>query len=165
MFNSSKLRYGVLSIALVGMVSPTFAKPPAPKPPKHGKKVVVVKPVYRPVYKAPVHRVYHYNKIPRTATYLVIAGITYAVVDNVYYKRSGDQYIYVEQPPVSVQSEVNTASTTVAANKGMAGKVVDVLPNEATTVTVNGATFYVQGSDWYAPIAGTNQFVIVEPQL
>ncbi|MGR5059983.1 hypothetical protein ACPV3O_17175 [Vibrio rotiferianus] len=165
MFNSLRFRYGVLSIAFVGMVSPTLAKPPAPKPQKHVKKVVVVKPAYRPVYKAPVHRVYHYNKIPRTATYLVIAGITYAVVDNVYYKRSGDQYIYVEQPPVSVKSEVNTASSTVVANKGMAGKIVDVLPNEATTVTVNGATFYVQGSDWYAPITGTNQFVIVEPQL
>ncbi|MGR4990414.1 hypothetical protein ACPV3U_12640 [Vibrio rotiferianus] len=162
MFNSIRFRYGVLSIALVGMVSPTLAKPPAPKPQKHVKKVVVVKPVYRPVYKAPVHRVYHYNKIPRTATYLVIAGITYAVVDNAYYKRSGDQYIYVEQPPVSVKSEVNTAGSNVATK---AGKVVDVLPTEATTVTVNGATFYVQGSDWYAPIAGTNQFVIVEPQL
>lgn len=161
MFNFSILRYGMLSLLIATTVTPAMAKPPhAHKPVKHAKKVVVVKPIYRPVYKAPVHRNYHYHKVPRTATYLVIAGITYAVIDNAYYKRSGDQYIYVEQPPVSAQQNVNLARTN-----DVAGKIVDVLPSEAVSVTVNGSTFYVQGSDWYAPIAGTNQFVIVEPQL
>ncbi|GAL29601.1 hypothetical protein JCM19239_2718 [Vibrio variabilis] len=47
----------------------------------------------------------------------------------------------------------------------MQGKVVQLVPENATTVTVDGATFYVDGGDWYAPIAGTSQFVIVEPQL
>ncbi|MGR5131751.1 hypothetical protein [Vibrio alfacsensis] len=161
MFKSPTLRFSILSVLLTAIVSPAIAKPPpAHKPVKHAKKVVVVKPVYRPVHKAPAHRVYHYHKIPRRATYLVIAGITYAVIDNAYYKRSGDQYIYVQQPPVAAQQDVKMVSTN-----DMTGRIVDVLPKDAVTVTVNGATFYVQGSDWYAPIAGTNQFVIVQPQL
>ncbi|MGR5237813.1 hypothetical protein [Vibrio alfacsensis] len=158
MFKSSAVRYGTLGILMVSLITPAMAKP-AHKPAKHAKKVVVIKPIYRPVHKAPAHRVYHFHKVPKTATYLVIAGITYVVIDNAYYKRSGEQYIYVEQPPVSVQQEVQTVSSN------MKGKVVDVLPNNAVTVTVNGASFYVKGSDWYAPIVGSNQFVIVDPQL
>ena len=61
---------------------------PKPKPPK---KVVVVR-------KPPRHRYYHRSRLPEIATFAVIAGATYAVIDNHYYKRSGDRYEYVEKP-------------------------------------------------------------------
>ncbi|MCW8328429.1 hypothetical protein MD588_06365 [Photobacterium sp. SDRW27] len=32
------------------------------------------------------------------ATFAVIAGASYAIVDNYYYKKKGDKYTYVESP-------------------------------------------------------------------
>ncbi|MDV5167798.1 hypothetical protein [Photobacterium rosenbergii] len=61
-----------------------------PKPKKH-KKVVVV-------HKYPKHRHYHRSRLPEIATFAVIAGATYAIIDNHYYKRRGDNYEYVAKP-------------------------------------------------------------------
>ncbi|AJR06111.1 hypothetical protein H744_1c1086 [Photobacterium gaetbulicola Gung47] len=60
-----------------------------PRPPK--KKVVVV-------HKPPRHRYYHRSRLPEIATFAVIAGATYAIIDNHYYKRRGDNYEYVDKP-------------------------------------------------------------------
>lgn len=170
----------VLTGALFSLISiPAAAAPPIPLLPALLPGIIVVKPAHRPLKRAPKHRSYHYRNLPRGATFVVIAGITYAVIDNLYYRRSRDTYVYVEQPPVSAVAEQSTQSTatteTTAVNQSSSeiveidtsnrGKIVDVLPEEVTVVTIDGATFYVKGTDWYAPIAGTNQFVIVEPQF
>ncbi|MDN2482657.1 hypothetical protein ACPV5L_15505 [Vibrio astriarenae] len=168
MTHSITKRFVVAGTLLMLVSTPILAKQPpvATKKPK-GKSVVVIKPSHRPVKKAPVHRSYHYKKVPAGATFVLIAGISYAVINNAYYKRSSDTYVYVEQPPVSASTTQTTTvtNTAPAIDTSNHGKIVDVLPSNVTTVTVDGATFYVQGSDWYAPIAGTNQFVIIEPQF
>ncbi|MGR5143956.1 hypothetical protein ACQKPX_20085 [Photobacterium sp. DNB23_23_1] len=61
------------------------------KKPKKHKKVVVV-------HKRPKHRHYHRSRLPEIATFAVIAGATYAIIDNHYYKRRGDDYEYVAKP-------------------------------------------------------------------
>ncbi|TDR78953.1 hypothetical protein [Photobacterium lutimaris] len=61
------------------------------KKPKRHKKVVVV-------HKYPKHRHYHRSRLPEIATFAVIAGATYAIIDNHYYKRRGDGYEYVAKP-------------------------------------------------------------------
>ncbi|RTR38719.1 hypothetical protein EKG38_11125 [Shewanella canadensis] len=165
------IRNAILLLTLTGATGSVMAHPNHVVPAKaspykasvHVKKVVV-KPGHRPVHKAPKHRSYHHKHLPASASFIVISGISYAIVDNAYYKRNGDQYIYIQQPPVTVQTSVNEASMELTS-ESITGSIVDLLPANTTTVTVNGVTFYVDGSDWYAPIAGTPRFVIVEPQL
>ncbi|WP_234497696.1 hypothetical protein [Vibrio maritimus] len=165
MIRKLNIKQTIIGTLLAALVAPAAAKP-IPVPPSKVKPVVV-KSAFKPVQKAPVHRSFHYRKLPKGATFVLIAGISYAVIDNAYYKRSNDTYIYVEQPPVSTQPQIQAgvSSESQSTVTGMQGKVVQLVPENATTVTVDGATFYVDGGDWYAPIAGTSQFVIVEPQL
>ncbi|MFA0088690.1 hypothetical protein BCU70_02000 [Vibrio sp. 10N.286.49.C2] len=164
----------VMGTLLLTVSSPILAKQPEKVVPnktvskvvsKKTASKVVVKASHRPIKRAPVLSSFHHKRIPHGAAFVIIAGISYAVIDNTYYKRSNDTYVYVEQVPV-----VSTTTQTVQVAPAQVvpshyGKMVNVLPSRVTTVTVNGATFYVDGSDWYAPIAGTNQFVIVEPQF
>lgn len=168
MFKSNKLTNVILLISLSGMATSALAHPnhsvPGKAAPSIQVKKVVVKPAHRPVRHAPKIRSYHHKHLPVSAHFVVISGISYAIVDNAYYRRNGEQYIYIEQPPVSVQTTAE--QSPVPNNTGAeTGSIVEVLPANTTTVTVNGVTFYVDGSDWYAPIAGTPRFVIVEPQL
>jgi len=171
MFNFAKVTHALLLISLSGLAPSVLAHPnhsvPAKVVPNKVTvqvKKVVVKPNHRPVRHAPKIRSYHHKHLPASASYLVIAGISYAIVDNAYYKRNGDQYIYIQQLPVSV--ETTTGQAPPLNNSGaVSGAIVETLPANTTTVTVNGVTFYVDGRDWYAPIAGTPRFVIVEPQL
>ncbi len=71
-------------------LSSVVVKPSARHKPKN---VVVIK-----KRQPPRHRHYRRNSLPRLATFAVIAGVSYAIIDNHYYKRQGDQYIYVESP-------------------------------------------------------------------
>ncbi|CAH0529277.1 DUF6515 family protein [Vibrio hippocampi] len=163
--------------ALLGMVAPTInAKPPAQPIPNSGSgsgsgakpnnpggnsgrsPVVVVKPGYKPSNKSPSKTVYKKSNLPETAAFAIIAGITYAIVDNAYYRQDQDTYTYEASPPVENQNISNSSQMSK-------GDIVEFVPSNATTVTVNGATFYVIGKSWYAPISGTNQFVVVDPQL
>ncbi|KLV04251.1 hypothetical protein ABT56_15925 [Photobacterium aquae] len=58
----------------------------------HYKKKVVV------VHKEPRHHHYHRSRLPEIATFAIIAGATYAIIDNHYYKKRGDSYEYVAKP-------------------------------------------------------------------
>lgn len=62
----------------------------------HRKKVVIVK--ERPRHHHHHYHHYHKSRLPEVATFAVIAGITYAIIDNQYYKRRGDNYEYVVKP-------------------------------------------------------------------
>ncbi|WP_330961186.1 hypothetical protein [Photobacterium sp. 53610] len=44
-------------------------------------------------------REYHRSNLPELVTFAVISGITYAVIDNAFYKQSGDKYVYTSQRP------------------------------------------------------------------
>ncbi len=151
MFKSSLLRYGPIAALLITVATPSMARPPHehPYPPMDQ---------HRP---GPMHS-YDRGSLPDAASFLVISGITYALIDGLFYQRSSnsDKYIYVENPPVSTQQ-----TTTVIHTSGVTGSVVDVLPGGVKTVSVNGVVYYVKGSHWYAPIAGSSRFVIVDPQI
>ncbi|UTV29713.1 hypothetical protein [Photobacterium atrarenae] len=41
---------------------------------------------------------YHQSRLPEIATFAVIAGVTYAIVNNTFYKKSGNEYRAVERP-------------------------------------------------------------------
>ncbi len=172
MLKLSTFRNGAIALVLVSMVTPVLAKQPPSHghsqghKPQHPNNVIVVKPSHpshnhrpsynhRPSHKAPPHRSYRRSALPATAAFAIFAGVTYAIIDNAYYKQSGDQYIYVEQPPAASTQQ----------NSSQSGQVVDVLPRGVSTVTVDGTKYYVLGNDWYAPIAGTSKFVVVAPQL
>ncbi len=165
MLKLSTFSKGSIALVLVSMVTPVIAKQPPGyghnqgHKPQHPNNVVVVKPSHnhKPSHKAPPHHSYRRSALPATAAFAILAGVTYAIIDNAYYKQSGDQYVYVEQPPVYAVSQVSSSRQS--------GQVVDVLPSGVSTVTVDGATYFVRGNNWYAPIAGTGKFVVVAPQL
>jgi len=142
---------------------------PGPDVPRRDhRKVVVVKPGHKPMHNPGHAPRYHRHSLPMDATFALIAGVTYAIIDNAYYQKSGESYEYVEQPPVTAETttvETTTVKTTTKQAAVSPGTVLDGIPGNTTVVTVNGATYYVDGAVWYAPISGTNQFVIVAPQL
>lgn len=55
------------------------------------RDVIVVK-------ERPRHYHYHRSRLPEIATFAIIAGATYAIIDNHYYKKRGDNYEYVNRP-------------------------------------------------------------------
>lgn len=162
----------VLVTALAAPIQALAFDPDGPGPdgprPKH-RKVVVVKPGHRPMHHPGHPPRFHRHSLPIDATFALIAGVTYAIIDNAYYQKNGETYEYVEQPPVTAETttvKTTTVKTTTTRQSAISpGKVVDGIPANTTVVTVNGATYYVDGAVWYAPISGTNQFVVVAPQL
>ncbi|WP_419175026.1 hypothetical protein [Desulfosediminicola sp.] len=83
---------------------------PVQLPNYKGKKHYNHKPAHLPRYharnyrKAPPRyyhhpRSYHRNHLPSVAAFAMIAGVSYAIIDNMYYRQQGDTYIYMEQPP------------------------------------------------------------------
>jgi hypothetical protein len=193
MFITKKIQYAISLALLLTLSAPGYAKPsqaghkpsnrpsqaihktakpthkPANRPnhvihrpakPSHKPVTVIHKPVHKPHHRPvvivhkPSHRSYHRNNLPRTATFIMVAGISYALINNAYYKNNNDTYEYVE-PPIA-------ATLQNSANQGT---VVNTIPQDAQTVVVNGTTYYVDNSDWYAPIAASNLFVIVAPQV
>ena len=93
-------------IALTGMMMPAMAEARGHKHHHHHKhkhkhhhhhyhkEVVIVK--ERPRHHH--HHHYHKSRLPEIATFAVIAGVTYAIIDNQFYKRRGDNYEYVAKP-------------------------------------------------------------------
>ncbi|KPA53188.1 MULTISPECIES: hypothetical protein [Photobacterium] len=41
---------------------------------------------------------YEKHHLPEIATFAVIAGATYAIINNTYYKKDGERYVYSEKP-------------------------------------------------------------------
>ncbi|MED5524787.1 hypothetical protein [Gallaecimonas pentaromativorans] len=62
-------------------------------------RVIVVQKGYHHRGPAPRHRYYHRSDLAKIATFAVLAGVTYAIVDNVYYQQRGERYEYVSAPP------------------------------------------------------------------
>ncbi|MDO6705851.1 hypothetical protein [Photobacterium sp. 1_MG-2023] len=44
-------------------------------------------------------REYHRSNLPDLVTFAVISGMTYAIIDNAFYKQSGERYIYTPHRP------------------------------------------------------------------
>jgi len=79
----------IVSIALlVTAINPVAAQPqPQPYPQSHPD------PRPEPVHNGHPHQSYTRLDLPSTAAMLLISGITYAVVDGLYYERQGNNYI------------------------------------------------------------------------
>ncbi|WP_115717601.1 hypothetical protein [Gallaecimonas mangrovi] len=68
-------------------------------PPPHHDRVIVVDRGFHHQGPPPRHRYYHRSDLANIATFAVLAGVTYAIIDNVYYRKSGDRYEYISKPP------------------------------------------------------------------
>ncbi|NLS12971.1 hypothetical protein HGP28_08715 [Vibrio sp. SM6] len=165
--HTRRLRACLVGVLALSLVAPTFAGPiVVHKPHKRPNKVIVVKPNKKPAYKRPIvivpkrHRAYHKHHLPKAAAFIAIAGITYAVINNAYYQRQGDQYIHVEKPMVANSGALK--SSIAATSPGV---VTKHLPHNASEVTVDGTVFFVHNGQWYAPIAGSTDYVTVAAQL
>ncbi len=120
---------------------------------------------------------------------LVVAGATYYVVDNVYYRRQGDTYIVVEPPatvvvpassPAPAVHEVSFTSVYVKGKlyyyrdgvfydkspsgqyhivPAPAGAVIGKLPAGAVEVREHNRVYWKAGDTWYEPIGSSGETV------
>ena len=123
---------------------------------------------------APARSHYAFHHLPHTASFVVLAGVRYAVIDNYYYRRTGNHYVYVANPPTQVVTPaapatppqvVATATPETAAGDLPLGQVVDRLPAGATAVTIEGSTYQVASGQWFLPLADMQHYVVVSAPI
>ncbi|TKB58453.1 hypothetical protein [Ferrimonas aestuarii] len=168
-----RIAFAMLIGAVVMVGSPLEAKP------YHGhkphKRVIVVKPGYHHLpYRGHYH--YHHRDLAGIATFAVFAGITYAIVDNAYYQKQGDTYVYVERPPAGDYQVVSTTTTVSSGTSASGasqpvnsavsvsysiGTVVNAAPVGSREVVVSGVHYRELNGTWFVPVAGSSQFVVV----
>ncbi|MFM2485457.1 DUF6515 family protein [Celerinatantimonas yamalensis] len=114
----------------------------------------------------------HGPRLPNDAAWMVIAGINYAIIDGLYYQHSGDRYIYVDHPPsippsntTIVIDNTDALQSDAASTTILPGTLVEKLPRQYKTVSVNGRDYYVSGRIWYAALAKNQGFIVVKAQL
>ncbi len=152
MFKTPIARFG-MCVSLVLVSSTSIARAPEPMFPAHPEHPNSMHRHHKPTVKT-----YHRSGVPHAANFMIISGIMYAVINGLYYQQHGDQYVYVANPPVNSTAEL-------VSNSNQVGQVVKALPNGSKSVFVNGTNYFVHQGVWYALMAGSNQFVIVKPQL
>ncbi len=78
---------------------PHYHRPPVvARPPHHHTTYISVSRGYRyPPYRG--HYYYYHRDLVDIATFAVFAGITYAIINDAFYQKSGDRYVYVRNPP------------------------------------------------------------------
>lgn len=94
------------------------------------------------VYPAPVHvhAPARYNIMPPGYKTVIAAGVTYFVLNELWYRMHGGAYEQVAAPATSNVTIINNgATTTTIANTGSVMNVVDV----------NGSRYYVQNGRYY----------------
>jgi hypothetical protein len=123
-----------------------------------GNIIVVNNNVHR---SAPHVMSYHGNALADLATFAVFAGITYAIVGDNYYRQSGDQYIYVQNPPAGNYTVVSTPTVVTGSSTLTPGTVVDVIAGVTKKVAYDGRLYYCANGIWYLPLDGGKQFVVV----
>ncbi|SDK02378.1 hypothetical protein SAMN04488540_11781 [Ferrimonas sediminum] len=147
------------------LASPALqAKPHSGKAHK-GKNVIVVKPGYHhKPYRN--HYSYHRHELARVATFAVFAGVTYAIVENAYYRQQGDSYVYVAQPPAGSYQVVSAEPEPVPATPAYAlGQVIQRLPAGSQVVTVDGVSYREHNGVWFAPLQGGKRYVVTASPL
>jgi len=95
------------------------------------------------VYPGPVHMYappVRYNIMPPGYKTVIAAGVTYFVLNELWYRMHGGVYEQVQAPTSSNVTIINNgATTTTIANTGSVMNVVDV----------NGTRYYVQDGRYY----------------
>lgn len=118
----------------------------------------------RPRHISPYY--YGYN-LPTGVALAVLAGVTYAVVDGMYYYRqAGDRYVYVERPPAGSYSVVEAPTPSSSSALGP-GAIISNLPVSAKKVEYKNQTYYVVGENWFLKVAGDHDsgYVVVKNPL
>lgn len=77
------------------------------------------------------HRGARFDFLPGVAATVLVAGLTYYVLDGIYYQRQENQYVVVDAPP---QPQVYAAG-------GMSGNM--------TVLDLNGERYYVNQGHYY----------------
>ncbi|WP_440878740.1 hypothetical protein [Vibrio natriegens] len=165
---------------------PSYHRPPVViRPPKHHSTYIYVRSGHRyPPYRG--HYYYYHRDLVDIATFAIFAGITYAIIQDAYYKKSGDRYVYVESPPAgnytvidgnevvsysgsnsaTVTKSSSSTSTNVSPNSPFKkGEIVDSLPSTKKTVVVNGQTYFQYQNAWFLPLRDQRKYVVVESPL
>ncbi len=123
-------------------------------------KVIEVKSNYS--HKKPSKTTYKNSDLKKSAVFAVFSGVTYAVMDNIFYRWDGEKYTYVPKPP---KGHYVVIATRPGKKGYRIGEVISDLPNKYQNVTVNGKQYYHRKDDWFAPRAGTRRFVVVKSPL
>ncbi len=124
----------------------------------HGddRRVIVVEP-HRPRYYEPArhfHGPARYNVMPPGYKTVIAAGVTYFVLNELWYRMHGGAYEQVAAPASSNVTIINNgATTTTIANTGSVMNVVDV----------NGERFYVQNGIYYRRTPDGQYFEVAPP--
>jgi hypothetical protein len=156
---------------------PSYHRPPVViRPPHHHTTYINVRRGYRyPPYRG--HYYYYHRDLVDIATFAIFAGITYAIVHDAYYQKSGDRYVYVQNPPegnytvidsndVVFSSSTNSSSSNSNSNSPYKkGEIVDVLPSTKKTVVVDGQTYFQYQNTWFLPLRNERKYVVVESPL
>ncbi|WP_104025475.1 hypothetical protein [Vibrio hyugaensis] len=127
---------------------PHYHRPPYYRPPYYHRPPYVARPPHnhssfifvRPGYWYPPYRgryYYYHSDLVGIATFAIFSGITYAIVQDSYYRRNGDRYDYVRYPPSGNYTIVNgnsvtTSSSTASNYAPPSGQIVSSSPSSSS---------------------------------
>ncbi len=119
------------------------------------RMVVINQPAPRYFQPAPhFHGPSRYNVMPPGYKTVIAAGVTYFVLNELWYRMHGGVYEQVSAPASSNVTIINNgATTTTIANTGSVMNVVDV----------NGERFYVQNGRYYRRTPDGQYFEVSPP--
>lgn len=107
---------------------PHYHRPPyVVRPPRYHSSFVYVRPGYwYPPYRGRYY--YYHSDLVGIATFAIFAGITYAIVQDSYYRQRGDRYVYVRYPPTGnytiVNNNVASSSSTATKYNSSSGELI-----------------------------------------
>ncbi|WP_298441027.1 hypothetical protein [uncultured Ferrimonas sp.] len=114
---------------------------------------------------------YRPDQLPDMVRHAVISGVSYAIVDDLYYQLRQGRYQQVAAPSLANKihisngkSRTTIASTDKTSSAGGA-KILTQLPGQGQQVIIDGVAFVVVAGQWYAPLLDGGHYVQVAPQL
>ncbi|MFI3246577.1 MAG: hypothetical protein R3Y10_08860 [Ferrimonas sp.] len=113
-------------------------------------------------YRPPARLRYPAKGIQNIATFALLAGVTYAVIDNVFYRQVGNEYVYEGNPPAG---NYTVLPSTQATPSYKVGEIVAAPPASARTIVVDGISYREYDGHWFAPMGGSSQFAVVNPPI
>lgn len=132
------------------------------RPGHHPPGVIVIDRPYRHPLPPRYHHFYHRHHLPDGVKLAILAGVTYAIIDDLYYfRQQGNGYAFVAQPPRGEYQLVEEKTD----NEDLApGTLVTALPAKVKKVIYNHQVYLVAGNTWFLPVKGTStgQYVVVE---
>ncbi|TKB49995.1 hypothetical protein FCL40_07550 [Ferrimonas sediminicola] len=103
---------------------------------------------------------YHHTDLWDVAAFALIGGITYAIIDNQYYRRDGDYYRLTPAPRAGSYRVLPPAGSSLGGFSP--GQRVGQVPQPNRLVKIDGVRYWVHQHYWFAPLA-QDGFVVIEP--